>query len=589
MNRVRVRADLLVFLCLLAAATLLRLGELDRLPLDQDEATLALQAAETTMHASAYWDEDGSKTTVSSLYQTGTSVIFSFVGTSTVSARMLPALAGIALVCLPYLFRRKLGVWRALLLMACLTLSPTLVTVSRSADETNFTVLGLTLALLLIWNRDGSWSPAIDTWSALGLGIAFVAGPSFLDGAFTIVVGCTLLLILRGATIPQFIRSMRLNWSRKQALLTLVVVLFLAGGFGFMLENLSTIGETLTVWLRAWRQPGMIHPVSSLFMLAAYAPFGLVFGVLGSVAAFRRRDAASMLAACFALGGVLLLVLYPARAGRQLVWVVVPLLFIASTYLETLIGQITQQRNWLEFLGVVLAILILMIFSYLQIAAYAAGVGPVIDPLDAGLRLMMAGGILFMAGLVVVLFGLGWSWRLSLDALGAAGGLALFALTVMSIWRLNFNATAVGSSELWRPRAPAPSLSLLVESIESLSQASTGREDSLPLKVFGSAPPELAWALRAFEEPSNAVAADQNPEPLLLFKEVEGQPQLFADYTGQGFDTIQRWAWRGPVPPDPVRWWVRRSLPVTGEHWVLLVRLDIAALGESIEPAAGAP
>lgn len=589
MRRIRLRVDLLLFLGLLTIAALVRLAGLDRLPLDYDEATLALRAAESTLHASPFWTENQPQGSVSALYQVGTVPIFSFTGASTASARILPALAGLALVCLPYLFRRKLGVWRALVLMACFTLSPTLITLSRSAQGTQFAVLGLGLALLLSWNGEDPAATSAGSWAAVGLGLALTAGASTLDGLLTLAIGFALLVVLRFTTMTRLIRAVRERWTGRQSLLGLAVAFILAGGFGLTLENLSAFGEAISVWLGGWRHVGVIHPVTSLFMIAAYAPLAVVFGILGSVDAFRRREVPGALAACWALSGSLLLLLYPGRSGSHLVWVVVPLLYVASSYLTQLIREIFSQRDWLEFFGVFTAILILLVFSYLQLAAYAAGVGPAIDPLDAGLRLLMAGGILFMAGMVVVLFGLGWSWRLSLDGLGAAGGLALVALSVMSIWRLNFDTSAAGSSELWRPRAPGPSLPLLVESIEVLSQATTGREDGLPLKVIGTAPPELAWALRALRAPSSGVGANQDPEPLILFKDDKGPPPLFSEYTGQGFDAIERWAWRGAVPPQPIRWWVRRSLPVSGEHWVLLVRLDVAALGEGQNLEAETP
>jgi hypothetical protein len=366
-------------------------------------------------------------------------------------------------------------------------------------------------------------------------------------------------------------------------------LLLLTGGLGFALENLSTLADTLSIWLGGWRQPGVIHPLTAGVMLVVYAPLTVGFGAVGAVRAVRRTEGPSALAAAWALGGLLLLLLYPGRGGRHLAWVVLPLMFLAASEAARLIERLLDRQNTLEFLAVCTALLVMFAFAYLQIAAYAAGVGPLIDPLNANLRLLMGGGILLITALVVVFFGLGWSWRLAFNALGTAGGASLLALSIMAAWRLNFGASAYGASELWRPRAPTQNLRMLVQTIETLSQTHTGRVDAMPVDVVGDAPPELAWALRQFPQVDPGLGQDQDGVPAYVFSDADEPPELTADYTGQGFQIVEAWAWRGALPPAPVRWWVRRTLPTVGEQWVLLVRLDIATLGESQTDEAGSP
>jgi hypothetical protein len=39
------------------------------------------------------------------------------------------------------------------------------------------------------------------------------------------------------------------------------------------------------------------------------------------------------------------------------------------------------------------------------------------------------------------------------------------------------------------------------------------------------------------------------------------------------------------MPPEPIKWWVTREAPTIGEFWRLLVRVDLANLGEELLPS----
>ncbi|MBF8256117.1 MAG: hypothetical protein HW375_1024, partial [Anaerolineales bacterium] len=66
------------------------------------------------------------------------------------------------------------------------------------------------------------------------------------------------------------------------------------------------------------------------------------------------------------------------------------------------------------------------------------------------------------------------------------------------------------------------------------------------------------------------------------------EPQLRADYLGQSVVIGETWDFAGPVPPDALQWWWRRRVPVVEDPWLLLVRADIATLGE-VESGEGQP
>jgi hypothetical protein len=580
----------LIFIVLLLLAAVLRLGALGRLPLNAAEATLSLQAADSTLQASPFWESHAGERVVSPLHRASTALIFSFVNATNASARIMPALAGIGLVCIPYLLlRRRLGALASLCMTAFLALSPILIAVSRTADGTSFALLGFGIGLGFLWREHRSSDAPLAVGAAIGFGLVLASGPAALDGLSTLTVGCLILLMLRLTNIDNMFAYIRNRWTRMHTIVAAVTVLLLAGGLGFSLENISTLAESLSVWFFGWRHSSGIHPLTALYMLIGYAPMTVVFGAVSAVRALREKEMSGVVATAWALGGLLLVLLYPDRAGRHLVWVVLPLAFLAASTAVGLIERLFEEQNTLEFFAVCTALLVMFAFAYLQIAAYAAGVGPLIDPLNANLRLLMGGGVLLITALVVVFFGLGWSWRLAFDALGMAGGVSLLAMSVMAVWRLNFSASAFGASELWRPRAPTRNLRVMVHTIETLSHTHTGRVDALPVRVVGTAPPELAWALRPFPQADPGLGLNEESVPAYIFNDADDPPALTADYTGQGFATTEAWSWRGALPPAPIRWWVRRELPTAGEQWVLLIRLDIATLGERQVDEAESP
>jgi hypothetical protein len=94
-------------------------------------------------------------------------------------------------------------------------------------------------------------------------------------------------------------------------------------------------------------------------------------------------------------------------------------------------------------------------------------------------------------------------------------------------------------------------------------------------------PPSLIWALRDFAPFTTTDSGMAESPPVILTRADTTQPELAADYLGQTVAIGEQWEFSGAVPPDVVRWWWRRRLPAIEDPWLLLVRADVATLGES--------
>jgi uncharacterized protein (TIGR03663 family) len=82
----------------------------------------------------------------------GTGIIYNIAGESTFTARLLPAIFGVAIVILPYFLRRQLGRWGALAMSVLLAFSPFLMYYSRYGRGDIYHAFFTLLLVVCIWN-----------------------------------------------------------------------------------------------------------------------------------------------------------------------------------------------------------------------------------------------------------------------------------------------------------------------------------------------------------------------------------------------------------------------------------------------------
>jgi hypothetical protein len=139
---IRVDRELLAWAGVVVLAAMLRFRELGARPLDPDEARVALEAFRGVGFGRLW----GSPESASPGYTGLMSLVFFLFGSSDAAARLVPALAGAALVSLPWLARPMLGHGGALGVAALLTMSPILVESARSAQSASL----LTMLVLVV-------------------------------------------------------------------------------------------------------------------------------------------------------------------------------------------------------------------------------------------------------------------------------------------------------------------------------------------------------------------------------------------------------------------------------------------------------
>ena len=246
----------LVAIALLALGT--RFAELSVTPLQVRE----LPAAVAAIYAPTALPVD--TTGVSPILRMAHRLLFSLFGAETDSLRLPVALAGVALVLSPQLFRQLLGRAQSLTLSGLLLISPLLLFASRSAESAilaQLAIISMLYAIYQCWlNRNDEESKARHRWQ---IASAFtLALTVFLtDGRGYLLAGSAILAafyaIGGGVRLSDESRALLRDWPWRQSLLVILASLLpLSTALLTQLDGLALVGDNLAAALVGWASPG---------------------------------------------------------------------------------------------------------------------------------------------------------------------------------------------------------------------------------------------------------------------------------------------------------------------------------------------
>ena len=571
-----VTLESLVLGVLLLGAIGMRVAHLSWPPLAPAEAVAALDAARSTADASALDPSSGPP--LAPAYASLTALLFTAFGSSDGLARAVPVAAGIGLLGIPLVLRRRTGSASAVLATFLLGLSPALVMIARTAGGGALTLLCLGMCWVLL-ARDDLAPRTRTAWLAGLLALALASGPMALTGLLGLGLGFALHRVFFRSTDAAWVELRSLPWSaRRELVLFAALLVAFATAVGTRADGFAGLAGSLGAWLQGWTRFGDLGLRTAAVSLVVYEPLVLLGGGYAALA-LRRRAKVNPSLLSWALGALIVALVYPARSAVDLAWCVIPLALLASQALEDVVERLAHAEHKPIVLVLVSILLLLAAFAYLQLAGYARGIGrgPEFDP---SLELGLAIGALALALVITVLFGLGWSWALAANAVRPVAVVLLWAATVSAAWSLNYSALSATARELWRPQAATAETHLLLETMRGVSMGQTGWLDALPVRLEAGASPVLAWTLRGFplDRAEGALASDQ-PKVILRLNDGQDRP-LAADYIGQTFSIVERKAWSGVLPAGLLHWLVLREATTLSEQWLVLVRADVASFGE---------
>ncbi len=559
--------DRLKWLALFGLAVVLRLILLGKFPLREVEAQWAYQAWEL-------WQGKEPGPGIQAAYLSATRGLFAlFGGSSTALARLWPALAGSLVIWIPYFLKRSLGRSGALIMGLGLAVDPGLVALSRGVGTPLPGVVFLLLAAGLFATQH--W-----TWASLCAGLFLLSGQGLMMGL--LILGGTLFLsqildfgegqgdlLLRGGS-----RVGTGSLPGVQMVLTFTGVILVIGTYLLSdVRGLTSWLGSIPAFFRGWTEPFPVSTGRILVALLAYQFFPLLFGVVGSIQAWRKEDRTGQMMSVWFLVGLVLILIYPGRQVWDLAWVLVPLWALASLPLTEMFRQKSASRASWILAGMILVLASLLWLSFARLTV------PVESPRLELIQWGMVVGSFGLAVLSLVIVAAEWSWEEA--RLGGVMGLSA-ALVIYTLSALNMAAyrAADDPRQPWLPEPGPGQISLLVETIQEVSVYQTGREDSAPITLFVDTPSVL-WALREFKNVSISPEGARNlSADIVVTGQERAESMQDAAYLGQDFDYRSFTDWTGPVPADWKGWIVSREGPVENFQLLLWVKLDAYPGGE---------
>ena len=403
------------------------------------------------------------------------------------SARLVPALCGVATVLVMRRFSSQIGQTGALCSAALITFGPMWIEQGRGvSDAAIASLITLLLADALIGRR--------------GMAIAI------LSAASVALLGWTLLPMVAAAAAWSLVGIMRRDapsvqlssfWptgpDRQRAAIAFVVTLVLVTT-SFLTrpgDLVAGLGGGLVSWIVGLSSGGGAFG-GYIVPLLVYAPLSLVFGVIGL---FRLASSGRFFGAWLAVWAALAALVGLVTGSVGMVpEILVPLTMGAGYALSLLFIRLAREFRWSEDGVMTWLVLIVACYGLLQALRYADA-GRVASP-DVSDPLRLVYGALGLTALLFVALLLMWGKGMALRVAGMSALIVLGAMSVSNGYWLNFGDAA----ELLRPVRIEPGAGLLASDLEKLSGARTRYPQAMPVQVDPVHRPFLAWSLHARDQ-----------------------------------------------------------------------------------------
>ena len=540
----------------------LRLLRLGAAPLDASEARGALAAWRFVGGEGVQAGTDYSPILFFSQWFT-----FLFFGANDLAARILPALAGTALVLSPALLRRYLGRLGALVAGALLALSPTALTLSRTASGDILVAVGAMLCTGGLWRFSTStqndestpaqppFRPPFAAYLApIGVALMLVSSPLAYSALLAMGTGFLLLVILDTSTLKRF----KVGWATVRTTPNLASYtlgtfvgswVLLSTSFGWNFGGLGAAAGLLPEWLDGFlRSPDSLNLGYPALILVFYEPLILQAGAVGMILAAARMDPYRRFLVLWSVGALLLAIVRPGRGPGDVLLSLVPLVCLGGLTLATLLKDLRRDGSWfsegfyLVITAPLWAYLLINLATYSNQPAQYTRIALLF--IDVSLPTFLSLVIVTTFLLIILAVGIGFVHgpMAAFRGLGLSTLLALLLYTGAAGYGVSQNRAA-DPRELLIVRPTMTDVRLLAESLSKIAREHSGEAHAIDLTVL-SDDPVLAWILRDFKERSGTDEAEaESLTSAVVTAYSEGTLPLGEDYIGQIFPLRRRWEW----------------------------------------------
>ncbi len=604
--RVYISVELMVYIALIAFAFIVRLPDLGTIPLGDGEAHEAL---------AALYAINGSSQLVAHnpLMFAANTLTMTLLGSDTGTARLPTVLVAVALVAMPMLFRRWLGVTRALIIFALLAISPALLIASRTMSGAVWSAALAVLAVYLIGRfvETARWRYAFVATIAIVM-LVLMAEPAGFITLLGLIGGFIFAWTTTSNSEENSPRQIAFEvlraWPWLRALIvTAVVIALTATVFLLYPRGLSNIGELVNEAVRSLfsRPAGSMFAfplINSLF----YEPVLWVFGIVGVYMVLNGDETENGNFVNRALVGwlvvsILAALIYQGGQPAHALWFTLPLAGLSAVAIDKALRPVYDQfwnvptwGPWLHGLAVVAMLAIIgvnLVIIGRAILLASPEQFPSLSDQDR-LRLLFDIPAILLVVITFFLVGSMWGNRAAWRGMGIGVLIFLSIFTFSQGWRAAV-VNADDPRELWRVNPAARNLNLLEQTLTTASRRVDGMPYSTELVVqtnpdVTAEDGALAWVMRKFKTQYVTALAPSTNAPVIILPASVQSPAVAAAYVGQDFPVYYTWN-RTTLSWDLLSWYYERAtrVPVqSGQRIVVWVRSDIYGVPTDTNPGA---
>lgn len=324
LNNAKVRY-FFVLLILLSAGIYLRFAQLGSRPLNELEATTALQALN-------YANGTPDFTITQPFYVVVTSLLFKVFGSGNQVARLFSAFCGLLILFFPFLYQKKIHFARLTFLVAFIALDPVLITWSTQADG---------LVPFLAFGLYGFYFLSIDKKvpGIILVGLSISLGLRAFPFVIGIFIAMSILAVLDVLWFSTGIRPMNVlsrKMNRNQWLLLIAAVILGATGFFAFPSGLNGLGNAFLSTFTADTPDKQYFRLNFFPMVMAfllYLSIPLILTAVAIRAGMKKSDYQALIAFIGILIQAVLLWFF-GQGVLTLAYLILPLLAVASDSAE---------------------------------------------------------------------------------------------------------------------------------------------------------------------------------------------------------------------------------------------------------------
>ena len=534
-----------------------RIIKLGALPLNHMEAEIALQALGVARGGEVLFGGHIA-------YVGLTAIPFFSFSTGNFLARFWPAFSGALVVLVPFLFRKTIGKWPAILAGMIFAISPEMVGLSRIVGSPMMAMIFLVLFV-------GFWLQKKPIQAGVCLGLGLMSGSGFWMGMTIISLSFLVADGLFGVrqvfnhqALPQG-KPFRIRFA-----LSFIMTLLLVGtGFFMTPAGLSGIFSGMYTFILGFA-PLMQAPFGIIpFALIAYSAGAVIFGVWGGIRGILLKSKLDMFLFIWAGFGLIFIILYPAAGPADLVWVTLPL-WILGARVVVFAWRVPKTSR---LVVTIMATLVVVTFAFLQLALRTLVLPTLIPSQQINYLIALVGGVVL---LVAILLLVSYGWTEEIARAGLLMGLALvFSAGMISI---SVNSTGIGPEkpyELWYPDQPILTTEWLNLTIDRILVWNARGQDPVDIVVSGLDAPGLRWALHSYEPIDFVPFVPPQSQPGIMITPAGVIPEISRGYQGQGLVWTRTVPWQELSANQYLTWLVTRDVPTLTEEVILWVRTDL--------------